>query len=282
MKNLPRKIAIIGVGLIGGSIALGLKRHFGQKISISGSCKDPKRTKLALNKGIVNSVFDHHKLSPQVRLIILAAPVSTNIKMLQKIVNKCRTGTLIIDVGSTKEIICNRAENILPKGVFFLGTHPMAGKETSGFENASADLFKNKLWIICPTKKSRAKDIRLMKQLIKLFAAKPVILDPKLHDRIAAQTSHLPSLIACGLVNTVIAKITSTGFADTTRLASQNPKMMLDIVQTNKNNILFSLKLFQTKLKKLEQIISSDDSHQLMNYLLSAKRTRDTWMYTKI
>ncbi|MBI2611833.1 prephenate dehydrogenase/arogenate dehydrogenase family protein, partial [Candidatus Gottesmanbacteria bacterium] len=168
--KLPAKIAILGVGLIGGSIALGLKKRLGTKVAILGACSTPKRAKMALNKDTIDiAVADPQKMPQNVGLIILSAPISVNIRLLNSLK---LPKSLIIDVGSTKEAIYRR----LPPHIRFIGTHPMAGGEKAGFEHAAPDLFVGKPWIVCESHNARSSDVQIVNDLITILGGKKIVM----------------------------------------------------------------------------------------------------------
>lgn len=287
MNQLPKKIAIIGIGLVGGSIALGLKCHFGSKITILGSCNDLRRAKLAKKEGIIDEVLRKDQPIPQnTKLIIIATPVVTIPNVLRFLARCTPADTLIIDVGSTKQAICQQAEKILPRPRSFLGTHPMAGGEEAGFENASANLFRNKPWIICPTKTTRTNDIKLVSRLVEILGGLPIILTSTMHDQVVTWASHLSLVFSSILVETIakqsnwklIAKVASSGFRDTTRLASFNPNLKADIVATNKENILAALETTKQEIDLFAKLLKEDKNERIFAYFNRSKRIRDNWL----
>lgn len=283
MNEFPEKVAIIGVGLIGGSIAMGLKKHFGSKITILGSCSKIERTKKAKELGIIDEVIDLHAQPLGLRLvtlIILATPIDETIKIL-KLLSKIKfKNCLIIDVGSTKEYVINAASQIMGPNISFIGTHPMAGNDMSGFENADPNLFRNKSWIVC------VKTHPMVSELIEILGAKKILMDAKKHDELTTWASHLNLVSSSILINTIssqknwpeIAKIASTGFRDTTRLASSNVDMKKDIILTNRENVIKSLNNFQKEIGNFISILNSNNTDRLTNYLTHAKTIRDNWI----
>lgn len=285
--QLPNKIVIIGVGLIGGSIALGLRKRCGNKITIVGSCSDPERSKLAKSLKIVDKIIkDTGDIPADSQLIILATPVQTTIHILTKLAKTIKHPALIIDVGSTKKIVCHHARVILPGWLGFIGTHPMAGKETAGFEAAESNLFRNKPWIICASRTTDKNQLVRVKNLVKLLGSKPVIMDPVRHDQIIAWASHLPLVLTSILVSSItkqpewrnIAKIASTGFRDTTRLASENPIMKKDIVLTNNENLLTALKHIRQEIDIFSDFLTQGDDKAIFTYFNRAKLERDNFL----
>lgn len=286
MNNLPKKIAIIGVGLIGGSIARGLKKRLGMKITILGTCNSLKRSQLAKSKGVIDDVIqDIHHIPTDAQIIILALPVQISIEILANLAKKNQK-LLIIDVGSTKQAICDFAQKILPNSLCFIGTHPMAGKETSGFEEADPNLFVGKPWMICPLKNTPLQSITTVENIIKLLGAKPVIMQDKDHDRLAAWASHLFLTISSILIATThkqpqwqkLERIASTGFRDTTRLASQDPKMKTGIILTNRKNILMTLRKLKREIDHFYELLLRNNNKEIFAYFDKTKKIRDQWL----
>jgi len=161
----------------------------------------------------------------------------------------------------------------------------MAGSELSGFENASADLFINKPWIICPTDKNSSSQIDIIKELIQSLGAIPFILNPQTHDRLVSWTSHLSLLMTSILIKTAsqqkewpkISQIASSGFRDTTRLASDNPLMKRDIVLTNQKNVLLVLKAVKKEIDDFISLVKQNKSIELLKYFQQAKDIRDEY-----
>lgn len=286
MNNFPQQITIIGVGLIGGSIALGLKLQLASKITILGLCSDSKRARLIKERGIIDqTIFNVMDIPKTTDLVIIATPVSVILKILPHLAKMFSGKCLIIDVGSTKEIVMNLVESKFPK-LSFIGTHPMAGSEMSGFENADPYLFQNKPWIVCPTKNIKKEQLQIVEELIKILGGKSVVMTPSQHDQIAVFSSHLFLTLSSILISIVatqpgwnqVAKIASTGFRDTTRLASDNPQMKADIVLSNKENIINSLLKTKEEIDNLIKLIQENDSYRLFAYFQHTKIIRDNWL----
>lgn len=287
MTIIPKKIAIIGVGLIGGSIALGLKKRLGPKITILGTCFNPKRSLLAQKNKIIDQVWNSDdKIDTDCNLIIISTPILSVIPILKKILTNLPAGSLIIDVSSTKEDICNRVVEVLPKNIFFLGTHPIAGSQLTGFENASNHLFINKPWVICPTGQTSPKSLNIVKKLIKILGAKSITISPNTHDQLVSWSSHLSLITSCILFSTVskqkrwrvIANIAFAGLIDTTRLASHNPDLNMGIIKTNRKNIIHSLCAYKKEIDEFMKILKKNDDEKILNYFIRAKTLRDKWL----
>ena len=287
MKIFPKKIAIIGVGLIGGSIALGLKKHFGSKINIFGLCRSAKRGKKAVESGIIDKAISDVKSIPSdIDLIIIATPISEILEILNRIARIPLKSYLVFDVGSTKKIITDAAAKILPKNALFIGTHPMAGSEMSGFENADPNLFRNKPWIVCSALPTTNRQLSTIKNLIDALGAKFILMNAKMHDGLTVWASHIflaVSSILIGLITKKeavkeIAKIASTGFRDTTRLASDNPKMKTDIFLTNKDNVINSLDCLIEEINYFKELLIRENEREVLHYLMNSKLQRDNWL----
>lgn len=286
MLRLPKRITVVGVGLIGGSIALGLKMHLASKISILGLCNDPERAKLAQKEGIIDQAIFNLAQIPRIdNLIILATPISTIIKILPALAKLRLKECLTIDVGSTKREIVNFAAVNFPSFPF-VGTHPMAGKEYSGFKNADPFLFKNKPWIVCPVDNIKSTHLEIVNWLINILGAKKIIMSAKKHDQVLAFASHLWLILSSISVSIaakqpqwkIIAQVASTGFRDITRLASHSPEMKTDIIFSSKNNIISVLQETKEEIDNFLDILTKNDANKLLTYLRESKIIRDYWL----
>lgn len=282
--TFPENITIIGVGLIGGSIALGLKLHLASKIKILGLCNDSKRAKQAKERGVIDKVILNLSDIPKnTDLVIIATPVSDIIKILPLLARSVSKKSLIMDVGSTKEQIMNLAESF--SNLVFVGTHPMAGTDLSGFENADPFLFHNKPWIICQSNNNDKDTVKIVEWLIGILGAKKVIMNAARHDQITAFSSHLMLVLSSVIVSAnikqtnwnLIAKAASSGFRDTTRLASHNPKVKTDIILSNKENIIKALSETKKEIDIFLKLIENSPD-KLFNYLQKTKLIRDNWL----
>lgn len=286
MTKLPENIAIIGVGLIGGSIALGLKAEFSSAITIWGFCRSHKRTINALkNKTIDQVIINIENLNNSINMVIMAVPVSSVHDILQRL-SKNNHQLLIIDVSGTKEDVEKMAAKFHRNNFTVLGTHPMAGKEMSGFEHAQSDLFHRKPWIICPSESNALGEIEMTKILINALGAFPVIMPSDRHDRLSAWTSQLP-LIFGSVFMKVLAKnpdwqdmrvIASTGLKGATRLASHDPLVKLDLLRSNKKNILPALLILQNEIKLFISLLKHEKYSTILSYFIQAKLARDRWI----
>ncbi len=194
-----------------------------------------------------------------------------------------KPGAIVTDVGSTKQEIVSLAEKLMPKGTYFVGGHPMAGKEKVKFDAAEADLFSGKIYILTQTSKTGKKALESLKDVIKVLNCNIVELDPKTHDAVVAGISHVPLIVSVALVNSVadslqkdnMSKVASSGFRDTTRIASGDPELGVDMFVTNKKAVLKTLKEFKKSLSSLEKLIKTGSPEGIKSELQKAKTFRD-------
>lgn len=274
-------VVIAGVGLIGGSLALALKE---KKITkkVIGYGRNIERVKRAQEVGIIDDFINSVDEFAQADLVVLATPISVFEDLVSQIKEHVKKNAIVIDVGSVKKAVVERIEVLLTDKAYFVGTHPIAGSDKTGFEHARADLFKNSRVIITPTEKTEQSALRKVTQMWQDVGANVEFMSPEQHDRIYALVSHLPHLVSYCLVETVaqidgsLISYAGSGFKDTTRIAKSSPELWTDIFVTNKENILSFLESFTRKLKEIEQLISEENIKQLKTFLDSAKKLRET------
>lgn len=235
------KIGIIGLGLIGGSIAKALK-HNRPKVEIASLNRPCLDLQGAVEQQVVSSLFDTWKeLIVWSDMIILASPLSTLSTLAEEIAQQCPKDKklLVIDVGSVKKAVFPAFENMTSDNIEFLSTHPMAGKERWGFAHSDASLFQDCCWILSPHQKNRRESVESISTLIGSLGARPVVLSPQKHDEQVALISHLPALLSRLLLSFVAAKdpealkIAGPGFESMTRLAKDNPQLQSEIAKLN-------------------------------------------------
>ncbi len=279
-----KKITIIGVGLIGGSIARTIKEK-DKTIEITGI----GRNKLNLEKAKELNIIDKYFLNAEgaiadADLIILATPVKTIPEIISKIEPHVKTGVIITDAGSSKAYIVNSIENLKSKKFLFVGSHPMAGSEKIGVVNSRSDLFINSVCFVTKTKQTDPYALNKIKNFWKVLGANIVEISPDEHDDIVALTSHLPHLIATSLVDLVkeqedknrnILTGIGNGFRDTTRIASSDPVMWRDIFISNKKCILKKINDLRLELFRIETLIQMEDTEELFHKFSESKKYRD-------
>jgi len=278
-RYLFRRVAILGTGLLGGSVALALKEK-GLVEHIVGTSRHEASLKAALEKKVIDEAMtDINKAIQGADLVILASPVKVILEHIKDISKHLRRGCLVTDVGSVKGMIVETAEKHFPPHVLFVGSHPMAGSEKSGVAFASADLFKGATCLMTPTDKTNKVARDKVKHLWTTLGADVRFMDPVKHDEALAFTSHLPHMVAFGLMRSIpddFLQYGATGLNDATRLAGSSPKMWSDICFSNYRNVLKAMDESVKALSDIRKMIVDHDEQALVNYLSQAKAKRET------
>lgn len=274
-----KKIVIIGVGLVGGSLGIAIKK---KKIAreVIGVVHHQKTIKQALKLKAIDKGTLDLKVVKDADLIILATPIHVILEQLPKIFKYAKNNVLIIDVGSTKNKIIRHVEKIFPKNksIDFIGTHPLAGSEKKGVNFAKADLFKNSLCLLVPTKFTKKQNLKNIAGFWKKIGATTKIISAKDHDRILSFTSHLPHLVSFALMDSIpqrFLNFTASGLKDTTRLASSDPILWQDIFFSNRENLVKAVSSFQKSIEELKRTILAQNK-SLLNKLKSVKRKKES------
>lgn len=263
-----KKIIIIGVGLIGGSLGLALKEKKAN-FKIVGIDKQEIIEKAIARGAIDEGTVNLKEGIEEADIVIIATPVKTILNLLTQINPFLKKGCIVTDTGSTKQQIVRKANKVLSKDIFFIGGHPMAGSEEYGIDSANSHLFQDKTYILTPTKKSNLIAIEKISSLIKMIGGKRLILNSLEHDRIVGTVSHLPQIMAVSLVNMVSElvrkennnnyfKAVGEGFKDITRIASSPYKIWEDICDTNQENILEMIQEFRNYLGVIEDKLKNE------------------------
>ncbi len=279
-----KKVCIIGCGLIGSSIARGIKKNkLARKVVSSNRSKATNKKIMKLN--IVDEASsDTKKIVKGSDLIIIATPLSSYNNVVLKIKNSLKNGSILTDVGSVKEKAIHLIEKNIPNNVSWISSHPIAGTEESGPESGFSELFKNRWCILTPSKKSKNKDIKLLKKFWKKLGSVVDVMDAKKHDYILTVTSHMPHLIAYNIVNTTlkikkkrdrnIVKYSAGGLRDFTRIAASNPIMWRDIFIQNRENTSKIIDKFIVNLKNLKKLIKNKNEKKLEKIFKQTKKIR--------
>lgn len=276
-NTLFRKVTIVGVGLIGGSIGMALKKNGLAKEVVGYSQKASSLDFAVKNNAIDVASHDLKKAVRDADLVVLSTPVNTIAKMLPSITNELRRGCVVTDVGSTKAGIVETAEKYITSG-FFVGSHPMAGSEKKGAAYANAELFNSSICILTPTPKTNGQAVERVHAFWTRIGATVKRLSPAEHDRIVAYISHLPHMLAYGLMGTVpkeYLEYAAQGFKDTTRIASSSPQMWSDICLSNIKPLVNSLDEMVKNLSQLRRSIDAKDEKALIEFFTKAKEKRD-------
>lgn len=280
-RHLFEKVAIIGTGLLGGSLALALKKN---KLAgkVVGSFRQEASFKAAKDKGVVDeATTDIRKAVMHADLVILASPVKVILEQLRdkEFIKAIKRGAIMTDVGSTKVSIVEAAQKYLPQHVLFVGSHPMAGSEKSGMAHANADLFKGVACMMTPVEKTNRLAKDKVKHLWTSLGAHVVMMEPAKHDEALAYVSHLPHIAAFALMRAIPEEMliyASSGLRDTTRVAGSSPKVWNDICSSNYRHILKAVDETVRSLSDIRKAIVDHDEPALMQLLTQAKTKRET------
>jgi prephenate dehydrogenase len=264
------KIAIIGLGLMGGSLALALK---GKCAALYGIARDPATRELALRQNIVDQAeSDPARLLPQADIVILATPVPVILDYLEQLPSLTPNPCIVLDLGSTKRVIVEKMA-ALPDRFDPIGGHPICGKEKLGLEQAERTLYYAAPFLLTPLPRTTARARSAAWQIIEALGSKGSVLEAVEHDRILASTSHLPFLLSSILALITppeVAAYIGPGFRSASRLAGTPSSMMLGVIQTNRENILASLEALQDELALLTSAIAENDAETLTALLNAA------------
>jgi prephenate dehydrogenase len=281
-----RKITIIGVGLLGGSIGLAVRRRKLARqtagfVRRTASLKDCERA------GAVDfATTDLLAAIWGADLVVLCTPLAQMRSRVQEMLPALKRGAIVTDVGSVKVSVVRELESLVAKsGAHFVGSHPMAGSEKTGVNAACADLFADAVCVVTPTKKSNAAAVRKVEQFWKALGSRVLELTPEAHDALVSRSSHLPHLVAAALASHVLnpahpkpqALLCASGFRDATRVASGSPEMWRDIALANRKNIGKSLDAFIADLKKFRRALAKTDAKAVATFFETAKQRRDDW-----
>lgn len=290
MKNIsneaaPLCIAIVGLGMIGGSIAIGLKRYVTPSPVILALDYDADALALAKQQQVAD--WTGQNPGPellQADVVFICTPVLQMESVAAAISPFLKSGAIVTDVGSTKAWLASQMNSLLPETVRYIGGHPMTGRERSGFWAADGDLFRNKWYLICPVADTDPEALQTIRTLAEALGAKVDIMDVSQHDQCAAVISHTPHIAAAALVNLLDCypdprnslRLAGGGFRDTTRIASSNADMWADVCISNAPAILDSLQAFQGILSNLSAAVECGDRTAIREFFASAKAHRDS------
>ena len=262
------RVAIVGLGLMGGSLGLALR---GKCRSVSGHDRKPATARGALDRGAVDRVLDNPvDLLRDTDLMILATPVGAILELLPRLAHGAGSDLVhLLDLGSTKNEIVEAMAG-LPEIFSPVGGHPMCGKETSGIQSADGGLFLDKVFVITPLERTKPETLHLVRELVATAGARPILLDPESHDQIAAVISHAPYLIASALVEAArlsdqdgVGDLAASGLRDTTRIAASDVTMMLDVLLSNRSPTLEALGRVEDALRRLSAHLRRGDREAL-------------------
>jgi cyclohexadieny/prephenate dehydrogenase len=270
-------LAIVGVGLIGGSIALAARRR-GAVERIVGIDREAETRSRALCGGVLDEAHADIKAVADADLVLLCTPVDGIAGQVIEAAANCRPGTLLSDTGSTKAAILREVSGRLPCGIEFIGSHPLAGSEKHGVAHASAQLLDGRLVIVAPGPGSTDNALSRICDFWKDLGARVQVMDADEHDRALALTSHLPHLLSSALAGILPQQwydLTATGFRDTTRLASGLPSLWAAIFRNNQAHLLAALDRLEEQLRCFQEALRQSDRTALEILLQEGKKVRD-------
>lgn len=279
-------IAIAGVGMIGGSIGLALKKA-GFKGKIIGFGRRWGSLKRAIDAKAVDSIeMDLSEVMKSADMLIIATPVDTITELTKEAVKYAKKGCIITDVGSTKSKIVEEIESFIPNEIYFVGAHPMAGSHKTGVDFANASLFERNLCIITPTESTNPNAIKIVSDMWQGLGSIVKLMSPEEHDFLISAASHLPHIVAYALVQVAnnvenqhgrAIDFASTGFADVTRIASGSPELWTGILLQNSEMIVSMIDKMKSELTEFKSILEAKDKYALMEKLIHIKQIRDSF-----
>lgn len=278
-----KKMVVAGVGLIGASLALDMRRRRLVQ-EIVGYGRSESNLRIAKRRGMIDSYFLHERELPGgVDFLMMGTPVQAIVPLTEAFLPRLESGCIVSDVGSVKAEIVKGMERTLPPDIYFVGAHPIAGGEQWGAAAAAENLFLGRRCILTPTNKTRPAALRKMAQLWRRVGAKVEIMDAERHDKILGVVSHLPHMAAFGLVNTLdqtkihgvdIKTYCAGGFKDITRIASSRPELWRDICLLNRRAVSKSLGDYIRNLARLKRWIERGDGRSLERDFARANEVR--------
>jgi len=277
----------MGVGLLGGSLGLALRTRQ-QSSEVWGVVRQDRLVAEVEAAGVVDHATTD--LSEAVRdadLVVLCLPVGAMPAMAEAIRAHLKPGAIVTDVGSVKETVVAWLEPVIEAaGGWFVGSHPMAGSEKTGFSAARADLFAGAVCVVTPTARTYPPALTRVEELWRSVGASVLSLSPNQHDELVSRSSHLPHIVAAGLANYVLSpahaptgnRLCANGFRDTTRIASSSPELWRDIALANRQHLSRALGVLIADLEEIQRALREDDAEVIGDFFETAKRRRDAWL----
>jgi len=276
-------IGIIGLGLIGGSLALALNKYL-SAVEIKGFDKNADNLDYALKNSMIDCKLTKDNII-NLDIIFIAVPVKSIQTVLREYYSLLKVEkTLVTDMGSTKSYIHKKISSSFPN-LKYIGGHPLAGKEVSGPRGAEADLFTGKKYILIKQEQNNdVNEVIILTDILKKIGCNVIFMSPQEHDRFLAFSSHLPQVLSTSLMveyidfekeNREIADLIGTGFLDMTRIAASDPHMWVDIFLTNKKNIINNIDKYIAVLNNFKQYINNDDKEEIFNVMIKAGEKRE-------
>jgi prephenate dehydrogenase len=281
-----KKVTLVGVGLLGGSLGLAL-RHRRLAGEVVGFVRRLVSVKECEALGAVDlATRDLKRAVAGADLVVLCTPLAQMRPLVRRMLPALKPGAIVTDVGSVKGSVVRDLEALVAKGgAYFIGSHPMAGSEKTGVAAARADLFVNAISVVTTTPKSNPAALRKVELLWKSVGSSVLRLAPEAHDELVSRSSHLPHVVAATLANFVLSPehprqqrlLCANGFRDTTRIASGSPEMWRDIVFANRGNLVRALEKLAGNLGAFKRALKNGDEEAITRFFKNAKQRRDRW-----
>jgi prephenate dehydrogenase len=284
--QLFRRAAVLGVGLIGGSMGMLMKRK-GLAARVVGSTSRLETLSRAKELGAIDEgSLDIAEVVKGADLVVLAAPIRKILEHLAALPGLVSPGTIVTDVGSTKAVIVRASAKLSRAGACFVGGHPMAGSEKAGAAAARPDLFQGAVWALCPGADVPRHAVQKMEKLVAAMGAQALLLKPEEHDLLVAAISHLPHLASAALVAQAekaarrhprVRTMAATGFRDTTRLAGGEPSLWRDVFLSNKRHVLTAIDRLLRELQDFRRALDAKDERAIWSFLERARQAREKY-----
>lgn len=277
-------VSIVGLGLMGGSLALALKPHVAELHAVD---KNPETLRLAEAMGLTDQcTTDLARGVASADLIILGTPVSSILEIILELPSYRPDGCLVLDLGSTKRQICQEM-NRLPANFAAIGGHPMCGREKSGLPAGSAHLYEDQTFLLCRTDRTTVMAESLILEVAQTIGAEPLFLTPERHDSLVSATSHLPYILSSLLLAQVghlaeedplAWRVSATGLKDATRLAGSNSEMMLDILLSNQDEVIRQIERFQQEMNAFKGKLMDGQKETILEWLEERQQQHDEYL----
>ncbi len=277
-------VALVGLGLMGGSLAMAVRGAVGNLIGVD---RDPNTRSVAMSRGVVDSVAPRlDEVIATVDLVVLAVPVRSIVSLIHALPEMRPDGCMVLDIGSTKGDI-EQAMQLLPSQFSAIGGHPMCGRESSGIQAATADLYQDQTFILCRNRRTTLDIERIAVDLVREIGAQTLFMPADAHDQLVAASSHLPYIVASILMRQAwnmaneddrLWLVSASGLRDTTRLAGSDAQMMLEILLTNRPHILRQIEAYGQELLNLAERLRYGDEEALRNILDAANQQRSEYL----
>jgi prephenate dehydrogenase len=288
MSHKVKSVCIIGTGLIGGSLALALRRaKFCEEIT--GSGRTESTLKQAVELGVIDSYdVDMRNAVAHADIVVISVPLGAMKSVLEQVSSGLSETAVITDVGSAKQCVVRDAEAVLGKRASsFVAGHPIAGTEKNGVSAAFSDLYKGRRVILTPTDSTNVDAVDLVRAMWEAVGAEVETMSAEHHDLVLAGTSHLPHLLAFGLVDCLnnledvdeIFRFAAGGFRDFTRIASSDPVMWRDICLSNRDDVMAMMKIYRDEMEKMYRALEDSDGEKLKEIFERAKKARDRFVH---